>query len=103
MGKHNIVHHFITSLYFFLTRIVAVVIGVVIGMVGYWVFTRQPSPTNLIFGIPLISLSLGMVFHGMFKAFYTLFNPFYNKSVCILCKPERFKNHSQIKRVLGIK
>ncbi len=83
--KHNLFHYFLTFLFLLFKNLILSLIWIALGGVGYLVFQSKKSPIDIIIGLPLILLCIGLLINNIHTAFLALFSPKYNQAFCPFC------------------
>jgi uncharacterized membrane protein YvlD (DUF360 family) len=83
--KHNIGHYFLTFIYILLKSLLSASVWIILSGVGYLIYNSKKTPFDLIIGLPLMLLSIGLFINNIYSAILALFAPIYNKGVCPLC------------------
>ena len=83
--RHTFFHYLATALFYIVKSLLGGVLWIILAILGYFIFQTQKSPLNLIIGLPLSIIRLGLVLSSLSSAFHAIFSPKYNKAVCIIC------------------
>lgn len=86
MKKHNFYHYIITFLYQITKNILFGLMYFLLFISGYLANLYLKSPYNLIFAVPLMLASGGLIINCLYSILLSIFSPTFNKGMCFLCK-----------------
>ena len=101
--KHNLFHYIFTIFYKLGEGLISSLIWLFVGIAGYLIYQTRRTPFDLVFGMPLMLVAVGLVINKLWSGFYSILSPKYNRGICVFCEKARFKNHKSIKKILGLK
>jgi len=98
--RHNFYHYFITAFRGVIKGTLEASFWIAIALAGYFIFQSKKTPFDLIVGIPLGLLGLGMAINRFWDSLLIIISPRHNRNFCQLCPEERFKNHKKLQEIL---
>jgi hypothetical protein len=101
--KHNFFHYLFMVVYCLVETLIRSLGWFLLAIAGYLVFQTKRAPVDLIVGLPLMLVGGGLLVNSLWTGLMAVFSPDYNKEICILCEPERFKDHARLKKLFGSK
>ncbi|MDO8340745.1 MAG: hypothetical protein Q7T59_02120 [Candidatus Woesebacteria bacterium] len=85
MEKHKLSHYIFTIIYQIVKNLLLSFIFILIAITGYLVNSIAKSPYDLIFGVPLIFIGVGLLLNSLYSILLSIFSPAFNKGVCVIC------------------
>jgi len=97
---HNFYHYVLTAIQGLIKGILKAIFWILVALGGYLIFQTKKTPIDLIIGLPLGLLGLGMAINRLWDSLLVIISPKYNRIFCRLCPEERFKNHKKLAEIL---
>lgn len=85
MEKHKFIHYLFTIIYQIIKNLLLSFIFILIAITGYLINLNVKSPYDLVFGVPLIFIGVGLLLNSLYSIFLSIFSPTFNKGVCVIC------------------
>ncbi|OGH20633.1 MAG: hypothetical protein A3D74_04225 [Candidatus Levybacteria bacterium RIFCSPHIGHO2_02_FULL_37_13] len=82
---HSFFHYVLTIVFEIFKAVVGSSYWYVIGFVGFLIFRSKMSPFDLVIGLPLLIVGIGVAVNSLETVFLAIFSPKYNKGICRLC------------------
>lgn len=101
-NNHNLIHYLINVVYSTTRSVISSLIWIILGALGFLIYDSQSSPVNIVIGLPLILIGVGVFLNNLQTTILSVFSPTYNRGVCILCGERRFRDHKTIRKLLKI-
>ena len=85
--KHNFYHYVFTAFQGLIKGILKAIFWILVALGGYLIFQTKMTPIDLIIGLPLGLLGLGMAINRLWDALLIVISPKHNRIFCQLCPP----------------
>lgn len=86
MNNHTIFHYILTIVWTFLKGLLDSIVWLVVGAIGFYILNLQYSPYNILIGLPLFLIGIGVITNSLGSDVLSVFSPKFNKGVCPLCR-----------------
>ena len=83
--KHTVIHYLITAFLRLFQSLLGAIVWLLVGVIGYFIFKMNNAPVNFIIGLPMLFIGIGGVLNSVWSVAMSVFNPRYNRGVCIFC------------------
>ena len=83
--KHTPIHYLVTVVFRIAQSLLGASIWIFIGAIGYFIFAMNNPPVNFIIGLPMLVIGMGGVLNSVWSVVMSVFDPRYNRGVCIFC------------------
>ena len=85
-STHTVFHYILTIVWTFLKGLLDSLLWVVVGAVGFYLLYFSYSPYNIVIGLPLSIIGIGVLINSLGNDFLSVFSPKFNQGVCPLCR-----------------
>jgi hypothetical protein len=82
---HTFFHYILTIAFETFKAVVGSSYWYIIGFVGFLIFRSKMSPFDLVIGLPLLIVGIGVAVNSLETVFLSIFSFTYNKGICRLC------------------
>lgn len=83
--KHNLIHILLNILSYMLKALISTVIWITVGVAGIIIFQSKQSPFDMVFGIPLALIGIGLTLNGILSFILSIFSAKFNQGICRWC------------------
>lgn len=84
--RHTMFHAGTVILVYVIKGFVGVIEWVLIGLAGLFIFQTKASPYDVVLGLPLASIGLGLLVNTIWSTCLSVCSPRYNREACPFCK-----------------
>lgn len=88
MKKHNIFHYLVNFLITLIKSVIFFALWSLIALAGYFIIDSQNSPYNVMLGIPLFIIGIGLAMNDLWNLVLDVISWRFNRETCILCRDE---------------
>lgn len=85
MKDHAIAHYILTIFWVLVKLIVRANFWIILTVIGWYNFRFAKSPYDLVVGLPMLLLGLGLTINEFMSMLLIVLSPIYNKGVCPFC------------------
>jgi len=85
-STHTVFHYILTIVWTFLKGLLDSLLWTVVGLIGLYLFYSSGSPYNILIGLPLLIIGLGVIVNSLGSDLLSVFSPKFNQGICPLCK-----------------
>jgi len=62
------------------------IVWLIVGALGFYILNSSYGPYNIIIGLPLFIIGLGVIVNSLGSDLLSVFSPKFNKGVCPMCQ-----------------
>lgn len=84
--QHKIFHYLVTAVGGLIKGVAGAIVWFFIGAVGFLIFDLHISPFDLLFGLPLLLIGVGMGIQEGYQGLVSVVSPKDNRLHCRLCQ-----------------
>jgi hypothetical protein len=82
---HTFSHYILTIAFETFKAVVGSIYWFILGIAGFLIFRSKMSPFDLVAGLPILIIAIGLIANSLQTVFLAIFSPTYNKGICRLC------------------
>lgn len=84
--KHSFFHYILTIAFETFKAVVGSSYWYILGVLGFLILRSNMSPFDIIIGLPLLVIGIGLIANSLETVFLAIFSLRFNKGICRLCE-----------------